>query len=63
VSPPGVSWRGHFLGFLAGVIAALEMYHEKQGVDALRISSVFEPSLFLQLEFGTPAMMAPLHYI
>ncbi len=29
VSPPGVSWIGHFLGFLAGVIAALGMYREK----------------------------------
>ena len=28
VSPPGVSWIGHFLGFTGGVIAALGMFRE-----------------------------------
>ena len=30
VSPTGVSWIGHFLGFLGGVIAALAMFNEEQ---------------------------------
>ena len=30
VSPPGVSWIGHFLGFLGGVVAALAMFKEEQ---------------------------------
>jgi len=30
VSPPGVSWIGHFLGFLGGVAAALAMFKEEQ---------------------------------
>ena len=29
VSPPGVSWIGHFLGFTGGVVAALGMFREK----------------------------------
>ncbi len=28
VSPPGISWIGHFLGFLGGVVAAFGMYRE-----------------------------------
>ena len=30
VSPPGVSWIGHFLGFFGGVVAALAMFKEEQ---------------------------------
>lgn len=29
VSPPGVSWIGHFLGFTGGVVAALGMFREE----------------------------------
>ena len=29
VSPPGVSWIGHFLGFACGVVAALGMFREE----------------------------------
>ena len=28
VSPEGVSWVGHFMGFLAGVVAALGIFRE-----------------------------------
>ena len=28
VSPPGISWIGHFLGFTGGVVAALGMFRE-----------------------------------
>ena len=28
VSPPGISWIGHFLGFTAGVVSALGMFRE-----------------------------------
>jgi len=33
VSPPGISWIGHFLGFLGGVIAAFGMYRETHKSD------------------------------
>ena len=29
LSPPGVSWIGHFLGFAGGVVAALGMFREE----------------------------------
>ena len=30
VSPPGVGWIGHLMGFLGGVVAALGMFREEQ---------------------------------
>jgi len=33
-SPPGISWIGHFMGFMGGVVAALGMFRDENKQEA-----------------------------